>query len=76
MYLCPKCEGGKTIKCPTCGGKDNKYFVPVLDFWESDCTECYGLGTVKCPDCDGRAHVLQAPPHSPIRTAKENHTHL
>ena len=64
MATCPRCEGNKKITCPSCDGKGNKYFVPVLDFWEYDCTDCYGAGYVACPECEGRGEVLQlVPPH-------------
>lgn len=57
MFVCPQCEGKKTVTCPTCDGNGLKYFVPVLDIWESDCNECYGTGHVKCPVCDGVGEV-------------------
>ena len=51
MNNCSSCEGSGTVTCPTCGGEGLKYFVPILDIWESGCSACYGLGTVLCPDC-------------------------
>lgn len=66
MFVCPQCEGKMTIKCPTCDGNGLKYFVPVLDIWESDCGECYGTGHVKCPVCEGAGEVAPMLPGSII----------
>lgn len=62
MTICSECEGKKIISCPTCDGAGNKYFVPVLDIWESDCTECYGSGVVTCTMCNGLGYSAIAPP--------------
>lgn len=70
MFVCPQCEGKKAVKCPTCDGNGLRYFVPVLDFWESDCTECYGTGEVKCPCCDGVGEISGMLPASISQTPR------
>lgn len=68
MFMCPQCEGKKTIKCPTCDGNGLKFFVPVLDIWESDCNECYGVGHVRCPVCEGVGQLSPLLPGTRTKT--------
>ena len=60
-YLC-RCEGGGSIKCPSCDGKGQKFsIVNALDLTRmdnyDDCTKCDGTGEVKCPVCHGSGEV-------------------
>ncbi len=66
MAICPECEGKKVVQCVKCDGKGNRYFVPVLDIWETDC-DCYGSGVVTCTMCNGLGYtaggeLVLAPP--------------
>ncbi|WP_224957069.1 hypothetical protein [Geomonas subterranea] len=52
MAICKDCRDKKIVTCPECGGTGNRYYVPVLDIWESDCSVCFGSGTITCPACE------------------------
>ena len=75
MAVCPKCEGKKAITCPSCNGDGHRYFVPVLDFWESGCSKCYGVGTITCNICEGSGDVFQISTSSAIQTIKETNAY-
>lgn len=61
MTICPECEGEKVVRCTKCDGNGNKYFVPVLDIWETDC-DCYGSGVVTCSVCNGLGELMVPSP--------------
>lgn len=54
MGICIDCKGKRIVTCPECGGTGNRYYVAVLDIWESDCSVCFGSGTISCPSCEAR----------------------
>ncbi|GFO63679.1 hypothetical protein M1B72_08755 [Geomonas paludis] len=51
MGICKDCHDKKVVTCPECAGTGNRYYVAVLDIWESDCSSCFGSGMVTCPVC-------------------------
>jgi DnaJ-class molecular chaperone len=73
MGICSDCKGKKVVTCPECGGTGNRYYVPVLDIWESDCSACFGSGLVACKVCETsplgsgltRRPAAWAPPPAP-----------
>ncbi len=75
MIICPTCDGSKTVKCSSCEGEGHKYFVPLLGFWESDCTECYGLGNIDCPDCEGLGEICPVIPNPVNHFHSESNPH-
>ena len=51
MAMCNECKDRKTVVCPECDGTGNRYYVAVLDIWESDCGSCFGSGVIACSAC-------------------------
>jgi len=53
MSICSSCCGNRVTSCTACDGNGNRYYVPVLDIWDSDCSVCHGSGLVTCTTCHG-----------------------